>query len=133
MARKTLTPVPAKVVRDFFKSNPTLVPSEAVTSLREKQRGRIHPTAREAFNAANESNGVVYVEGNQKGLVVEFTYRQPSGRKAKASEFVSNADLRGLAGDLAGKRGRLSAAAMERVTESLGRMRTEAAKAAKSK
>jgi hypothetical protein len=132
MARKTLTPVPAKAVRSFFAENPTLVPDAALVSLRPGQRGRLHPDAVAVFNERNAEQGVEYVTGNVPGSMVTFTYTQPSGRKAKATEFVADSDLRALAGDLAGERGRLSAAATEAALTALGERRTAAAKAAKA-
>lgn len=44
--------VSAATVRAFFNENPDKVPAEAAKSLSEKARGRLHPSAVDAFNKA---------------------------------------------------------------------------------
>lgn len=108
MARKTV-PATAKVVRSFFRDNPTLVPEGAEASLAEGARGRIKPTAVKVFNA---KSGMRYAEGNTTLVTLSVPQTDKRGRAYTRKVEVPDFGARLLAGDLAGKRGRLSAAAL---------------------
>lgn len=107
-------PATAKTVRAFFRQNPDLVPEGAEKFLNEKARGRMPRVVSEIFA---EKSGMVYAEGNTETVTLTYRHTQPSGRTVKKTVDLPLAEVRRLAGDKAGKRGRLSAAALEAAGE----------------
>lgn len=108
MARKSV-PATAREVRSFFRENPTLVPAGAEKSLSETARGRIKPEAVKVFNA---KSGMKYTEGNRREVTLTVPTTDRRGRARTRTVRVPDFGARLLAGDLAGKRGRLSAKAL---------------------
>lgn len=102
--------VTGKQVRAFFAANPTLIPTEGAHTLVTGARGRIAPSVRDAFNAANKGKAE-YTEGTPKSVSLSFKHTQPSGRVVTKTARVPERQVRALAGSLAGLRGPLSNAA----------------------
>lgn len=102
---KTKATATAKNVRAFFNANPELIPTDGAMSLREGQRGRLHPAAVEAFN---EKSGMEYAEGNTPTMTIPFIKVSKSGAKLQREVSLPISVARSLAGDAAGLRGRLS-------------------------
>lgn len=111
-------PATASVVRAWAKANPSLVPAEGEHTVRDGARGRLHPSVREAFNA-NVSRSARYTEGTPKQVPLTYRHAQPSGRTVAKTVLVPEVGVRLLAGDLAGKRGPLSKAALAGAAEAL--------------
>jgi hypothetical protein len=82
-------------------------------------RGRIHPEAREDFNSDRKPSQQ-YNEGAPKTVTLTYKHTQPSGRKVNKKVAVSEVEARTLAGEVAGKRGPLSKAALVAAGEALG-------------
>lgn len=112
MGKKVLNPVPAKVVRDWFRSNPESVPEGAEKVIGAKTRGVISPKCVEVFNKANASEGLAYTPGNTATVEVPFTKTDSRGRVLKRSVRMPIERARSLAGETAGARGRLSGKAL---------------------
>jgi hypothetical protein len=99
----------AKDVRGFFKENPALIPAGAEKSLGETARGRIKPEAVKVFN---KESGMEYREGNRPQVTLTVPLTDKRGRAYTRTVEVPDFAARLLAGDVAGKRGRLSAEAL---------------------
>lgn len=108
-------PATAKQVREFFKVHTDLIP-EGDASLGATARGRLSPAAREVFN---EKSGQTYAEGNRSEVTVTLVVPRvdAKGRKRNLKVAVPVSGARALAGDVAGKAGRLSAKALEAAAE----------------
>lgn len=102
-------PATAKVVRSYFREHPEQLPEDASAVLRDGVRGRVHPSAVKVFN---EVSGMTYTEGTRETITVPYTVKNAKGANLKRSVELPVDAARLLAGDLAGKRGRLSAAAL---------------------
>lgn len=109
-------PATAKTVRAYFAANPTAAPEGVDVDRLVSSRGRMPRAAVEAFNKAHRGAGR-YVEGNEDTILVTYRHTQPSGRKVKRTEAVPVTKVRAMAGDLAGKRGPLSKAAIDAAIE----------------
>lgn len=115
MAKNALTPVPAKVVREFAREGRITVTDAAMACItggpQGRGRGRLHPDVVAAFNAEN-GQGLVYDEAVGKRLAgprvdLPLTKMNAKGARLKRPESFSVKEIRSLAG-VEGKRGRLS-------------------------
>jgi hypothetical protein len=113
----TTIPTTAADVRNYFRTNEaalTALSAEAQATVRKGARGRLHPEAREAFNA-NVKPSKRYAEGTPKTVPLSYKHVQPSGRKVTKTVALPESKIRALAaaaGVPVGKRGPLSKAAM---------------------
>lgn len=112
MSKTIQAPATAKDVRAWFAEFPALVPTEAEQSI--AGRGRLHPSAVEVYN---EASGREYIEGTAKHVPLEHFKISKSGARLRRVAMVPEKQVRTLAGPHAGKRGRLSAAAMSHASE----------------
>ena len=101
----------AQDVRQWYADNPNEIPEGAEKSVALSCKGRIKPVAIAHFN---KKSGMKYQEGNTK--VVPLTFKHPSTGRTRKAE-VPLTQVRALAGDLAGKRGYLSEAALAKAAE----------------
>lgn len=106
--------VPASEVRAFLKANPTLIPEGAEKSV--NGRGRLAPSAVEAFNKANKGKRE-YAEGNVETMVLTFKATSPKGRVVTRQALLPKDAVRALAGEKAGLRGPLSKEALATAAE----------------
>lgn len=105
MAKNT-TPVSGNTVRSFLLANPV----EGVEV--KDSRGRLPKAGIEAYEAANP--GMVYTPGFKDETKVSLVLpKEVTGKSRNGKTEVTVAEARALAGDLAGERGILTAAAIE--------------------
>ena len=107
--------VSAKVIREFFASNPDKAPESAAKSLAQGARGRIHPDAVKVFSQANK--GKAYDASAKVRDTASVTLKvkgvTATGKSHTKLVKVPASEARTLAGTDAGKRGRLSTKAVE--------------------
>lgn len=106
---KIVKPATAADVRFWFFKNPKKVPAGTEHTVAVGARGRIAPEAREVFNS---ESGMTYSEGTIEHVELPYTKVSKSGANLKRVAMLPKTEVRTLAGDLAGKRGRLSAEAI---------------------
>lgn len=125
-AKNALRPVPARVVREFARSNRVTVTDDALACVtggpQGRGRGRLHPDLIAAFNAEN-GEGLVYDEAKGKrlaGRMVTLPLVKPNARGAmlKRPEDFPIAEVRKRAG-VEGKKGRLSKADIAKAAASV--------------
>lgn len=118
MAKRT--PVSASAVRAWFSE----AQPEGVRA--PGSRGRLHPETVEAFEKANP--GKTYVLGTQDASKVTLTVTGTNKRGHKTSRKVEVpvSEARALAGEAAGRKGRLSEAAVAAASEALSAQRAAA-------
>jgi len=108
-------PVTAADVRDWFSRHPKMVPAGAEHTVAKSAKGRVHPLARQVFNA---KSGKVYSEGTPKAQQPLKFYKIDSlGRRQPRTVMLPVAEIRALAGEVAGQRGRLSPEALQAAGE----------------
>lgn len=133
MAKRTLKPAPAKVVRQYALDGKVTLTDAALACVVGKEggsglvRGRLNPDLIAAFNAEN-GDGLVYGgerhkdgSGSQvEGTLIEVPLTKPNARGArlKRPEQVPVAEVRKRAG-VEGKTGRLSKASVAKAAESI--------------
>lgn len=103
-------PTTAADVREWFAAHPKMVPAAGAHTVAKSAKGRIHPAAREVFNS---ESGMTYDEGTGIHEPLDFIKISKSGARLKRVTMLPRTQIRELAGDVAGKRGRLSPAARE--------------------
>lgn len=101
--------VPASTVRAWAAENGVATGS----------RGRLHPDVTEAFHKANPRLRYEPKIAEAPTVTVKVPTTDKRGRNRTKAMTIPATEARSLAGDLAGKRGRLSEAAVERVAEAL--------------
>lgn len=109
MKKTAHAPATAADVRAWFAAHPKSVPAEAAHTVDVSAKGRIHPKAREVFNA---KSGRTYTEGTTKTVQVEFYKIDSLGRRQPRKAHLPISEARALAGPFAGERGRLSEKAL---------------------
>lgn len=101
----------SKAVRAFFVENPDLIPEgDKTVGQNSAGRGRISKEARAVFTEKNP--GAVFFERKVNGpqmVTITYKHEQPSGRKVNKKVDLLMKDVRGLLGNEAPQRGRLSA------------------------
>lgn len=107
--KNTKAPATAADVRAWFAKHPKSVPAEAAHTVDKSAKGRIHPKAREVFNARS---GMTYNEGQEKTVQVEYHKIDSLGRRQPRKVFLPISEARALAGPFAGERGALSGKAL---------------------
>jgi len=108
-------PVTAADVRDWFSRHPKMVPNGAEHTIAKSAKGRVHPKAREVFNT---KSGKTYVEGTPKATQALTYFKIDSlGRRQPRKVMLPVAEIRSLAGEAAGARGRLSPEALQAAGE----------------
>jgi len=109
-ARKTVS---AARVREWFASaKPEGVPTPG-------SRGRLHPETVKAFHAANPREKYVLGTKDESTVAVKVSKNTKAGKARSRTVQVPVAEARRLAGESAGKRGRLSAEALTAVGAAL--------------
>lgn len=126
MSKSVSTPVSAKTVRAAFAAKAFEAPAAALPSLvgngPRGARGRLHPAAREAFEAAHPGFVVAEKTVSDEPTVEIVPVRQDKAgrtRRLKARQ-VAVSEVRALAGTV-GKRGRLGKVEIAAAAEALGR------------
>lgn len=115
MAKQTAVSAPA--VRAYFAEHPERIP-EGDKSVQPKARGRLSPAAKARFAEDNPSQTYAEKAVYDNAKVTLVVVKQDAkGRKRTKKVEVSASQARTLAGDLAGKRGRLSEKALAAAAE----------------
>lgn len=115
MATATLVkPATAADVRFWFFKNPKRIPAGTEHTVAVSAKGRIAPAAREAFN---KYSGMTYTEGTPECAPLDYIKVSASGARLRRTVMLPKAQIRELAGDLAGLRGVLSEEAREAASE----------------
>ena len=115
MAKQTA--VSAPTVRAYFAEHPERIP-EGDKSVQPKARGRISPAAKARY--AEDNPGKSYAEKTAyetADVVLTVVTRDRKGHKRTKKVTLAASKARVLAGDKAGKRGRLSADALTAAAE----------------
>lgn len=119
MSKSTAPVVPATAseVRDFVL--PLTLSGEVALSTAAAHnltsRGRLHPEVVEAHNS-RVTRARRYVEGAKRTITLDYKRVTASGSRTKTAA-LPEAEVRALAGALAGKRGPLSAKALAAASE----------------
>lgn len=111
MAKPT-QPMTGTDVRNFYRSNPTLAAKFSEhdrKALAPGARGRLPESMRKGIV---KDAGRRFSEGTAKTVPLTIVKVQ-GGKSRKVTKFVPEVEARRLAGDVAGKRGPLSAAALK--------------------
>jgi hypothetical protein len=113
-------PVTASEVREHFRSDESALnalPESAQATVVQGARGRLAPEAIAAFNEGRKPSAQ-YREGAPRTIALDYKRVTKSGTRTKRA-FVRESDARRLAGEVAGERGPLSAAAKAVAAEAL--------------
>lgn len=113
-------PVTAADVRKAMRSDESLragLSDDALHTIADKARGRLHPNVIEAFNKGRKPSER-YNERAQRTVAITYKHTTASGSRNK-TVYVPETEARKVAGEVAGQRGPLSKAAKAKVAEAL--------------
>jgi hypothetical protein len=119
-------PVTASDVREHFRNDQAAfdaLSEAAQNTVAKGARGRLHPEAREAFNKGRKPSEQ-YGEGAPRTIALTYKHVTKSAPKGRnKTVHIPEAEARALAGEVAGKRGPLSKAALVAAAEALSAQR----------
>lgn len=112
MSKRKVTEVSPATVRAWGRENIDLVPEAGRKCLGDTARGRVHPAVAEAFAEHNPGQVMAEKVRDESTVTLDIPQTDKRGRNYSVKREVTIAQARELAGEVAGKRGALSATAL---------------------